>query len=312
MSVRRQIPRPRALARLATLGLTALLCTVCLPAQSTSTKTLRKDKHGVTMDDLSRATLERWEKMEYHAGRTGLQTVSFTIRAESEGPLGKAKAEGKYSFTEKKTSLKWDNADLGRMLEQRGFNTRMFARLFRDSHRASLKDTTLAAEKHADGSTTIRVEGKTDGGYKSFHYDPDGVATHFTVAVDSPLAGGKAATIRLRYEKKRRFYVRTGWSYELETKAGKLVGDVAVENTRIGKHYVYSKVVESLKLADKGMGKSVLTFLDYKVNGVSGGPRSPPKDAKKAAPTSKPPAPTSRPSTPPPPKSQRRVDAGKI
>lgn len=269
---------------LAACLLTALAAQV--PAQRskpTSRPTL--DRHGVKMDPLSRATLDRWETMEYHPGRSGLKTVSFTVLVESKGPLGEAKATGKYNFTGKKSTLTWDNPGLGNMLADRGWSKQTFNRLFiGDSHRRSLEKTELTAKKNADGTTTLHVKGETPGGYKSFTYGKDGVQRGFTVGVSDPMAGGVDATIRVEHEKIGKKYVRKGWSYDLSLPTGAVHGEVSVTNLRFGKHRVYGKVVEKLRMAGAEFGTNVLTFSDYKINGVGGSTTSKPK----AAPTSRP------------------------
>ena len=117
----------------------------------------------------SEATLDRWEAMEYHAGRTGIKTVGFTVKVSSKSPLGEAEATGQYRFDGKKSTLKWDNAGLGNMLASRGWSRLTFDRLFiGDSHRRALQNTELSAKKNPDGSATLTVKGKTQGGYKSF------------------------------------------------------------------------------------------------------------------------------------------------
>ena len=98
------------------------------------------------------------------------------MQVEAKSLLGEAKATGQYKLSGGKSTLKWDNPALGNMLATRGWSKQTFDRLFLgDSHRQAIKNTELTAEKHADGSTTLTVKGKTQGGYKSFRYDKGGV-----------------------------------------------------------------------------------------------------------------------------------------
>lgn len=271
----------------------AICCLAIAASAQTPTSRPTKNKkstHDIKMDALSRATLDRWEAMEYHLGRAGVKTVSFTVKVSAKSPLGDAEATGKYTFNGKKGSLKWDNAGLGDMLTTRGWSQETFDRMFiADSHRAGLKGTELTAKKKGD-ATIITVGGKTKGGYKEFHYDKDGVGRKFTIQVSDATVGDVDAIIAVKYEKIGGKHVRMGWSFDLDTPMGAFHGDVSIKNKKVGKFHLYGTVVEKQTMGEQSVGSTTLTFSDYKINGSI-------TEAKKAGATSKPTGskPTSKP-----------------
>jgi hypothetical protein len=247
----------------------------------------KKNKHDVKMDALSRATLERWEKMEYHLGRAGVRSVSFTVKVDSKNPLGDAEATGKYTFNGKKSTLKWSNAAQGDMLAQRGWSPESFDRLFiPDSHLRALKGAKLTARKKGD-NTIIEVEGETKSGYKNFQYDKAGVGRKFTFQVSNPAIGDTDAIVAVKYRKIRGKHVRTGWSLVLKTPMGVFRGVVTIENKKVGKYHVYGTVVEKQTMGDQPFGSTTLTFSEYKINGAITEPKKPGATSK---PTGKKPA----------------------
>ncbi len=260
----------------------------CVSGQDTKpTGRPTKDKHDIKMDALSRTTLDRWEAMEYHPGRAGLKTVSFTIKVVSKSLLGEAEATGEYTFTDKKSSLKWDNPALGDMLAMRGWSKQTFDRMFvGDSRRQAIKNTELSAKKSEDGSTTLTVKGKTQGGYKSFTFNRDGIATKFTIMVSDPATGEVDATIRVTYDKIGKKFVRNGWSYDMDLAMGAFRAKVTVTSRKIGKHHVYGRVIEKVIMDGENVSTSVLTFSNYKINGAKG--RAKPKPGPNSQPAQKP------------------------
>ena len=228
----------------------------------------KADKDKIQMDSLSRQTLDRWEKMEYHLGRAGVKTISFTIKVDAKSPLGDAKATGKYTWDGKKGKLVWDNVAFGDMLATRGWSRETLDRLvIGDSHRRGLAGTKLTAKKTDAGEIVISVDGKTKRNLKAFHYDKLGVATKFSMVVSDPMAGEVDAMIRLKYDKIAGKYVLKGWSFDMDLPMSAFHGSVTVTNKMIGRFHVYGTVVEKMTMGDQPFGTSTLTFADYKING---------------------------------------------
>jgi hypothetical protein len=295
-----------------TLAITLL--TVVAPAQTPTSRPskIKKSPHNIKMDALSRATLDRWESMEYHLGRAGVKIISFTVKVETMSMFGDATATGKYTFNGKKGSLKWDNAALGDMLATRGWSRDTFDRMFiPDSHRRELANTELTAEKKGD-TTVVRIKGETKAGYKSFHYDKLGVGKKFTMVIKNPEMGDLDAVVAVRYDKIGNKYVRSGWSIDLDMPMGAFRGTVKIKNKRVGKYHVYGTVTEQQTMGEQSIGNTTLTFTDYKINGAITEPKKPETTPKATSkPTSKPtPKPASKPASKPGKKTQKGVEKG--
>lgn len=293
---------------------TAALAIACLAgvaaAQAPTSRPTQtpENPHKIEMDALSRATIDRWEAMEYHLGRAGVKTISFTVKVVAKSMLGDADATGQYTFDGKKGTLKWDNAALGGMLATRGWSQDTFDRMFiPDSHLRELAKTTLTARKQ-DGGTTILVEGETKGGYKSFHYDADGIARKFTMLVEESTMGELDALVEMTYVKIGRKRVRAGWTVRLEMPMGVFRGTVKIKNKKVGKYHLYDAVTEQQALGEQSIGSTTLTFFDYKING---GITEPKKAVTTAKPTDQPgEKAASQPTSKPAEKAQKGIEKG--
>lgn len=229
------------------------------------------------MDALSRATLKRWEALEYHLGRTGVEKVSFKVKIAANSALGEATATGTYGFNGKAGTLKWDKPEYRRMFLERGWSAATFDRLFvADFHRRALAKTKLTARKTATG-VSIEVQGKHPVQFRSFHYNADGIAVRAELGLPAPTAK-KGATILLQHRKFGRFQLRTGFTSKLPTETGDtLTARVDYTYKAVGKYQVYAKVTETLHLGKEKVGAHVLTFTDYKINGKLIEPKAKPQ-----------------------------------
>ncbi|MCA8958629.1 MAG: hypothetical protein KDC87_21310, partial [Planctomycetes bacterium] len=177
------------------------------------------DVHGIRMDALSRKTLDRWQKLEYHLGRAGIDKLSMTIHFENDGSLGKHKVDGTYKFDGDKSTLAWKDTKMTGMLAERGLTVQMFERWIKpEGIRPELKDTKLTATP-VDGGVKIAVDGKTTAGYRAFTFGADGVARSITLCGDE---GEPESTIDLTYERVGTRHRASGWTSEF-THGGKAI-----------------------------------------------------------------------------------------
>ena len=244
----------------------ALLTTLLLLAPFAAAQGAKpKPKPKPEMDELSRETWDRFEKLEYHLGRVGVDKVDFKVDVDSKSPLGAAKATGTYKFQNGKGALSWSDARLGPMLAERGWSAQTLDLLFvPDGERRLLSGCKLTAEKRGD-VTVISVEGDSGPGFRELHFDARGLVTRVVVAGRSE--GDKDAVVTLHWQELGRRYLRTSWSMQVETKEGAMRGEMKITHKQVGRFHVFDAVEETLTLGETDLGTQRLSFHGYLING---------------------------------------------
>jgi hypothetical protein len=235
----------------------ALIAAAVLDAQDRkpdAQKTAKPTK-PIRVDGLAKKTIEKWVRLQRHAGQMGVRKIRFDITVTSRGGMtGKWKASGAYAFDGVGDGvLEWKDKEIAVAMARRGWTATTLARHFqRDAMARRLAGTRVTARSRPNGTILTAI----GGGRKEetfLLFDKKGVQI---ATVVGPMKK------KLFYDLLDEKYVPSGETYTMPDARG----DLTIWHTDVGGFHVPVKFHEVVKVKGQVLSDLTLVFKNHEIN----------------------------------------------
>ncbi|MHC4931759.1 MAG: hypothetical protein ACYTGV_06170 [Planctomycetota bacterium] len=226
-----------------------------------------KKTEGPQMDAISKKLLEDWRKSEYHLGRAGVKKASCTTKLNMTRGEQSMSLSITYKWDGDKSTLDFDNPQMGAAMNQGGGMARQFEERFKSEDLMKSFGSAKLTAKESEQGTVVAVTGKAKGGITSFTFNKEGVVTEMTADTPSRMGGTVPVKITPTYEKVDGMYFRTGQTVEAEVPGmGKIISTTKITYVKVGSFRPVKKSETSTTAGGMPAGSRSFEYSDWKFN----------------------------------------------
>ena len=222
------------------------------------------------LDEISKKLIAGYEEQLYHLGTAGVKKASFTLAAKMSDAMSGMELEGKatYKWDGEKSTLEWDNSQLGMVLGQQGFSQKNMDERFKDkSILDDLAGTKLTGKTNEDGTTKVTVEGETEAGFSAFTFGADGILTGIDLKVDPGMGQKTDLKMTMTHEKAGSKLLVSTMSFKMELPGmGEFTMKSRFTYVKLGEFTVPDTTEMTRSMAGSPVGGTTTTFSDWKLN----------------------------------------------